>query len=263
MPHDDLHARLELAVAAAREAGRATLQYFLRPDLAVELKADQSPVTAGDRASESLLRERIQAAFPRDAIVGEEFGVRDGDSGYRWALDPIDGTKSYISGVPLYSTLVGIERDGQALAGVIYIPALDELVYAATGSGAWYVRGTAAPVRARVSAKDRLDAGLFLTSEVKTFHKVERADAFLRLQDVARLTRTWGDGYGYLLVATGRAELMVDPKVSIWDCAALLPVIEEAGGRFSDWAGVATIHSGNCLASNGRVHDEALRLLAG
>lgn len=255
----ELNARLELAVSAAREAGQQTLSYFQRDDLGVELKADASPVTVADRGAEELLRKRIAAAFPHDGILGEELGEQSGTSGYRWILDPIDGTKSFISGVPLYGTLIGIECDARSVVGVIRVPGLDEMVYAAKGQGAWYVKGAAAPRRAHVSKKS-LAEGLFLTSEVKNFHTIDRFEAYDRLQQAARITRSWGDAYGYLLVAVGRAELMVDPMMHVWDCAALQPVIEEAGGTFTDWQGTPTIHSQNAIATNGRCLEEVLAI---
>ena len=151
--------------------------------------------------------------------------------------------------MPLYSTLIGVERDGQSVLGVIHIPALDECVYAARGGGAFYSQGGAAPRPARVSNRP-LAAGLFATSQVDSFAKRGALAAFERLQAAAYVTRTWGDGYGYLLVATGRAEAMVDPIMNVWDAAALLPVLEEAGGAFTDWNGVATIHGGEGVAAN-------------
>jgi histidinol-phosphatase len=256
----DLKARLEFAVDATRAAGKHTLKHF-QQGIAVERKADDSPVTIADREAEKLLRAAAAAKYPDDGILGEELGEIPGRSGYRWIFDPIDGTKSFISGVPLYSTLVGLEYEGESVLGVILIPALDECVCAAKGQGAWYIHGSAAAVPARVSKKDRLRDSLFVTSEVKTYSQFDRGGAYDRLQSAAWLTRTWGDGYGYLLVATGRAELMVDPKMSIWDCAALQPVIEEAGGKFTDWIGRPTIHSGEAIASNGLVHAEALALM--
>jgi histidinol phosphatase-like enzyme (inositol monophosphatase family) len=256
----DINARLELAVEAAREAGRITLEYFRREDLQVERKGDDSPVTVADRKAEEHLRGRIAEAFSTDGILGEEFGEQPGTSGYRWILDPIDGTKSFIHGVPLYGTLVGIEEDGEPAAGVILIPALAECVYAARGQGAWYELGDAPRRPARVSQCARLDEALFLTSEVAGFDEVGRRDAYDRLQAATRLARTWGDCYGYLLVATGRAELMVDPIVNVWDAAAVLPVIEESGGRFADWQGRPTIHSGQCLATTPELYDEVLAI---
>lgn len=251
--------RLTAAVAFARQAGDFTLTHFQSENLEVESKADASPVTVADRGAEQLLRQAIADAFPHDAILGEEFGEQSGTSGYRWILDPIDGTKSFIHGVPLYGTLVGIERDGRSVVGVIHIPALGETAYAAVGGGAWYVKGSAPPRRALVSVLSH-ENGLFLTSEVKNFLTIGRADAYDRLQQTARISRTWGDAYGYLLVAVGRAEMMVDPIMNVWDCAALQPVIEEAGGTFTDWQGVPTIHSGNAVATNGVCYDDVIAI---
>ena len=263
MKSNDLADRLELALAAAREAGAITLRYFRRDNFAVELKADASPVTVADREAELHLRQRIADAFPGDGILGEEFGEQAGDSGFRWILDPIDGTKSFISGVPLYGTLVGVEYEGRSVVGVIHMPGLDEYVYAAVGQGAWCAQAGEPPRAARVSSQDRLAEGLFCTTDVRTFTQIGRDDAYQRLQSTARLTRTWGDCYGYLLVATGRAEVMIDPKVNVWDCAALQPIIEAAGGTFTDWNGVPTIHAGQAVATNGRVLDEVLAVTRG
>ncbi|MCE9608025.1 MAG: histidinol-phosphatase [Planctomycetia bacterium] len=256
----DLTARLDLAVAAARRAGDLTLTYFQRDDFVVETKADDSPVTVADRGAEQLLRDEIAAAFPHDGILGEELGEQPGTSGYRWILDPIDGTKSFISGVPLYGTLIGVEHAGRSVVGVIHIPGLGETAYAAKGQGAWYVKGNAAPRPARVSEKSALSESVFLTSEVKNFHRIGRYEAYDKLQAASRITRSWGDAYGYLLVAVGRAEVMVDPMMHVWDCAALQPVLEEAGGTFTDWNGVPTIHANNSIATNGRVFEEVLML---
>jgi fructose-1,6-bisphosphatase/inositol monophosphatase family enzyme len=145
---------------------------------------------------------------------------------------------------------------------VIVIPALDERVYAAVGHGAWYAHGDRPPQPARVSARS-LGAGLFVTSEVANFEKVGRRAAYDRLQAAARLARSWGDGYGYLMVATGRAEVMVDPVVSVWDVAALAPIIEEAGGVFSDWQGLRSTRSGNAVATNAAAQAEVMKILAG
>ena len=257
----ELQPRLVLAVEAAREAGRITLEYFRRDDLDVELKQDDTPVTVADRRAEETLRRRIAAAFPRDGIFGEELPERPGTSGFRWILDPIDGTKSFIHGVPLYSTLVGLECEGQSVLGVIRIPALDECVYAARGLGAWYVHADQPPRRAHASATQTLSKAMFVTSEVINFEKTGRRGAYDRLQAAARLTRTWGDGYGYLMVATGRADVMVDPIMALWDAAALPPVVEEAGGVFTDWRGNRTIHAGEGMATNGLLTKEVLSLL--
>jgi histidinol phosphatase-like enzyme (inositol monophosphatase family) len=256
--------RLQFAVDIAREAGDVTLRYFRRQDLVIESKADNSPVTIADRSAEKLLRERIGEQFPDDGIVGEEFGTTAGTSGFDWALDPIDGTKSFVHGVPLYTTLVAVLRDGQPLVGVIHAPAAAETVYAAAGGGCWYVsHAGATPRKARVSNVARLADSLLLTTEIRTFTEGRSRDAmdvFTRLEQSARLTRTWGDGYGYLMVATGRAEVMIDPQLDLWDLAALQPVIEEAGGTFTDWQGRATVHSREAIATNRLVAEEVLAI---
>jgi histidinol-phosphatase len=252
--------RLALAITAGKEAGRLTLQYFQQEGLLVERKSDASPVTIADRSAEQLLRDRIAAQFPRDGILGEEFGAQLGSSDFTWILDPIDGTKSFISGVPLYGTLIGVEHGGRALAGLIYMPALDEGVYAAAGEGAWYFRGSAAARRCQVSHKLRLADGLFVTSQVDSFAKRGAAAAFDAIQQAASITRTWGDCYGYLLVASGRAEVMIDPILNVWDAAAVQPIIEAAGGTFTDWQGQSTIHAGEAIATNGCVLDEVLAI---
>jgi histidinol-phosphatase len=259
----DLAARLQLALGAAREAGQLTLNYFCRSDLAVELKQDATPVTIADRQAEQLLRERIGEKFPQDGILGEEFPEQSGTSGFRWILDPIDGTKSFVRGVPLYGTLIGVEYQSRSVLGVIHIPGLDECVYASAGGGAWYERGSAAPTRARVSDRTQLSESLFCTSDATAYRALGRQAALERLEAAAQLSRSWGDCYGYLLVATGRAELMVDPVMSVWDAAALQPILEEAGGTFTDWKGQATIHSGEGIATNGKVLAEVLSLVQG
>jgi histidinol phosphatase-like enzyme (inositol monophosphatase family) len=263
MKSSELKPRYELAKRIAWTAGQSTLRYFQQPGLAVETKKDASPVTIADREAEQLLRAEIAKAFPQDAILGEEFGEQPGASGYRWILDPIDGTKSFISGVPLYGTLLGVEHEGRSVLGVIYIPALSEGIYACEGEGAWYVRGQEPPVRAKVSNKKTLAESLFCTSEVASFGKSSRQTQYVALQNACRVARTWGDCYGYLLVATGRAELMVDPIMSVWDAAALQPILTEAGGTFTDWQGTPTIHSGEGIATNGQILEETLRITRG
>lgn len=256
--------RLEYAVEIAREAGDLTLEYFNRPNLVIERKSDRSPVTVADRGAELLLRERIAAKFPADAILGEEFPEKQGESGFRWILDPIDGTKSFIHGVPLYSTLVGIERQGEPVIGVIQLPALGETLWAMQGDGAWHVSPrNKSPQRARVSDCRDLGEGLFLSSSVTAFDKLGRNPAFREIAKKMLLTRTWGDAYGYFLVATGRAEVMVDPIMSLWDAGPLLTIIEEAGGRFTDWQGTPTIYGEEAVATNGLLHDAIVEMTQG
>ena len=257
--------RLAAAVRAVRVATAETLRWFNAPELAVTEKSDRSPVTQADHAAEAILRRELLAGFPGDAFLGEESGTAAGSSGYEWIVDPIDGTKSFIRGVPLYATLVGCRHEGRGVVGVIAIPALDEMVHAAAGGGAWHVRGGQPPVRARVSAGATLAKSLLCTSDFTSFsRRPASADAVRRdLETASLLCRTWGDGYGYLLVATGRAEVMIDPLMSAWDAAAVETVVTEAGGRFSDWRGRPGIEAGEGLATNALVHDEVLRLIAG
>jgi histidinol phosphatase-like enzyme (inositol monophosphatase family) len=256
----NLGPRLALARRIGVAAGRHTLQYFQRDNYEVERKDDASPVTIADKEAEQLLRQEIAAAFPEDGILGEEFGEVAGSSGYRWILDPIDGTKSFISGVPLYGTMIGVEYAHRSVIGLVYIPGLDEGVYASQGAGCWHWRGEAPPAAARVSTRSTLGAGALVTSEVKTFAQRGAAQAYAELDQAAWITRTWGDCYGYLLVATGRAEVMIDPMMSVWDAAAIQPILEEAGGTFTNWSGEATIHSGEGLGTNGLVLEEVLAI---
>lgn len=256
----ELQARLDLAVETARQAGELTLRYFRRHDLIVEQKGDQTPVTIADREAEQLVRRRVKECFPGDAVLGEEFAETAGESGYRWIVDPIDGTQSFVRGVPLYGTVVAVERGGRSVIGVIHIPPLKECVYAAQGLGAWHEREGLPRTPARVGGSDRLDESLFCTSDPSIFAG-EKHHALLRLLQATRLTRTWGDCYGYLLVATGRAELMIDPVANLWDLAALQPILEEAGGTFTDWRGNPTIYSGEGIATNGKILRQVLAVL--
>jgi histidinol-phosphatase len=257
---DPLASRRDAAVEMALAAGDVTLGYFRRGNFAVERKLDQSPVTVADREAEQYLRREIARRFPDDAIVGEEFGESPGSSGYRWILDPIDGTKSFIFGVPLYGTMVGVEKDRESVIGVVNIPALGECVYASRGHGCWYLHQGEAPREARVSKNARLEHGLFVTSQVDTFSRRQAAAAYEALERSAYVSRTWGDCYGYLLVATGRADVMVDPMLNVWDAAAVQPIVEEAGGSFTDWQGNRTIYAGEAIGTNGLVLEEVLAI---
>ncbi|MDD5705913.1 MAG: histidinol-phosphatase [Kiritimatiellae bacterium] len=260
-PDDSLRQRYQLARELAAAAGRRTLDLFQNPRMQVELKADLSPVTAADRDAEQFLRERIAAAYPDDGIIGEEFGVREGTSPFRWILDPIDGTRSFVCGVPLYGTLIGLQRAGTSVAGVIELPALGESVHACRGAGAWHCLPGKAPRRAQVSKCSTLTEAVFVTSEIQTFHQRQAESVFDALERNCRVARTWGDCYGYALVATGRADIMIDAVMSVWDAAAILPVLEEAGGCFTDWSGRATVDSGEGVACNRDLLPQLLRVL--
>jgi len=246
---------LEFAVQIAREAGSLTLGYFGSERLGVETKGDGSPVTRADREAEELLRGRIEEAYPEDGILGEEFGKRPGSSERVWILDPIDGTISFSRGVPLFGNMVAIEEHGEAVAGAICLPALGEMVFAGRGQGATWVTGLfTAEERsrpARVSAVDRLDEALLLMTSVRGFERAGRPDLEARLREVTGRQRGWGDCYGHLLVATGRAEIMVDPFLAPWDTAPLKPIVEEAGGAFMTLAGEPGHRGGSGVSTNG------------
>lgn len=243
---DQWSRELDVAMEAVWAAGRATLRWF-QAGVDVERKRDRSPVTAADRESERVMRALLRQRFPDDGILGEEAGEDAGRSGRRWILDPIDGTRSFVHGVPLYGVMAALESEGEAVLGVLHFPALGETVAAARGLGC---RWNGRPCR--VSETDNLDDALVVTSGDAGPANPRHA-ALLRLGDRVDTFRTWGDCYGYALVATGRADAMLDPVLEIWDAAAVRPVIEEAGGVFSDWAGQASHRSGHAIGTNSRL----------
>lgn len=257
----ELIARLDFARVAALEAGAIAMRHFQDRDLNVERKADASPVTVADRNAEKHLRQEIARRYPRDGIVGEEFGIAEGSSGYRWILDPIDGTNSFIHGVPLFGTLIGMEFEGQTALGIIHFPALNEMVFAAAGHGAWHARSGGDVARCYVATRKTLAESLCCTSGIQYFIKRGAVGIIDELTRRCRLSRTWGDCYGYMLIATGRADIMIDPVMNLWDCAALKPVIEEAGGAFTDWRGVPRIDGGEALATNQELLPQVLELI--
>jgi histidinol phosphatase-like enzyme (inositol monophosphatase family) len=244
---------LDDALAIATEAAQLTLRWFGSDDLGVERKADGTPVTEADRAAEALVRQRLREAYPDDGVLGEEEPERVGTSGRRWIVDPIDGTKAFARGVPLYTTLLAVEDEGGPLAGVIVVPALGERVWAGRGEGCFH-DGRAC----RVSTTASLDAAYLSTSSYSHWPE----EALLAARRSGASLRTWGDGYGYLLVATGRIDVMVDPAVAPYDVAAMPVILGEAGGRFSDLAGGAGYDGGSGLASNGVLHQAALDLFS-
>ena len=227
MPDPTLQDLLDFATEAAREAGALTLRHF-RSGVGVEWKADASPVTVADREAEARLIELIQERFPEDTILGEEFGERPGRSDRRWIIDPIDGTRSFVRGVPLYGVLVCLEVEEVPTVGVAYLPAVDEMVCAGRGLGCFW-NGE----RVHVSGTKELKDALLVYTDVGSFSRHGRGEAFQKLCKEAGLVRGWGDCYGHLLVATGRAEVMLDPIIAVWDCAALAPILEEAGGTMT------------------------------
>lgn len=258
---DGLTSKLEIALRAARLAGEATLHYFARDGLHIEIKSDGSPVTVADRQAETIIRNLLASECPDDSIVGEELPPSNGHSQYTWIIDPIDGTFSFVHGVPLYGTLIGLEHAGETVVGVVHMPALHETVYAARGQGTWHRVGSSQPVRAHVSLTAPLAQATCCTTSFDYFQQTGTEASHDRLLRAARNTRGWSDSYAAILLATGRVDAVVEPLMHPWDIAALYPVIREAGGRCTDWAGTDTISSGHSVMTNGKIHDEILSLL--
>jgi histidinol phosphatase-like enzyme (inositol monophosphatase family) len=253
----ELEHLLDFAVRLARAAGDITCRHF-KGSFVAERKADRSFVTIADREAERNLRAGIERAFPQDGILGEEEGEKIGASERRWIIDPVDGTFSFVHGVPLYAVLIGLEIDGESVLGVANLPAMNELVYAARGLGCfWNDRP------AHVSATQSLSEALLLATDFGTCEQYGFGPAAQALQQKVNARRTWGDAYGYVLVATGRADIMLDPVMNVWDCAALSPIVEEAGGTFTDWQGVRTIHGGNAISTNGLLFDDVMETIRG
>lgn len=235
---------LQAVAEVARLTGLAALSHY-RTNLIIETKHDGSPVTVADRAAEEIARTWIGDRFPNDSILGEEFGADGDEMARRWFIDPIDGTKTFVRGVPLWGTLIGVAHGEDVLAGAVYCPAVDELVVAAVGEGCWW-NGA----RTRVSTCESLADATVLVTDDRFPGRTERASRWASVSADAAISRTWGDCYGYVLVATGRAELMVDNLMAPWDAAALVPVVREAGGEFSDWDGRVTPFGNGATATN-------------
>lgn len=248
--------RYEVAIEAAQRAGQVALQYFDRADLNVEWKANFSPVTIADRAAETALRETLLGQFGMDGFWGEEFGQVPGQSGFRWIIDPIDGTRNFVRGIPLWGTMVGLEYRGEPIAGIVVFPALGWTYRALRGDGAF--RNDR---RIHVSPVAQLSEGMLFYSGASWFLASSCRDAFIEMCLRSQRQRGFGDCYGFVLVAQGSGEAMLDYGVHPWDVAAILPIIEEAGGRFTDWSGQRTIHRPDVLASNAQVHEEILDIL--
>lgn len=250
---DSMQAVAELA----RVAGDHALQFYGKR-IDIEGKADGSPVTIADRSTEALAREWIESRFPDDGILGEESGIVRDDAWRRWVIDPVDATKSFVRGVPLWGTLVALVEHDVAIAGAAYFPALGEIVCAAAGEGCWWNDSKCA-----VSAIAELADATVLTTDARFSEDGRRRAGWQALSRSAGLSRTWGDCYGYLLVATGRAEVMVDPIVSEWDVAAFVPIIAEAGGQMSGWGPIETRCEGSAIATNLALAIDARECLLG
>ncbi len=254
---ENLRALLDFAMETAYLAGRLTLGYYqvgLQPDF----KADDSPVTIADKKAEELIRSRIEKNFPTHEILGEEFGQGEKfqHASHRWVIDPIDGTKAFTRGIPLYSVLLGLEIENNVEVGVAYFPALDEMVAAATGEGCWW-NGR----RTRVSEVSDLSRAYVAFSDPRLFDQYNRREEWERIKNATYHRGGWGDAYGYALIATGRAELMLDPIMDAWDCGPFPPILSEAGGYFGDWKGNRTIWGNEALGTTNVLLPQVMELI--
>ena len=239
----------------AYRAGRITLSHYNKGILH-DLKSDESPVTAADRATEEFIRAEIEKSFPTHAIVGEEYGEKAGEENpFRWIVDPIDGTKSFMKGVPFYSVLIALEIEGVSRVGAVCFPALDEILVAADGLGCWW-NGK----QARVSEVSDPKQAVFCYTSWSGFRTTKRLKVLERFHKEFFYGRGWGDSFGYYMVATGRAELMLDPSIMIWDVAPFAPILREAGGYFGSWSGEEGHTHGEGLACNAALRSKVLRL---
>ncbi|MBV9292769.1 MAG: histidinol-phosphatase [Frankiales bacterium] len=257
----DVTADLALALELADAADAVTMQRFGAVDLAVETKPDLTPVSDADRAVETAVRERLGVDRPGDAVLGEEYG-ESGASTRRWIVDPVDGTRNFVRGAPVWATLLALQSEDDIVLGVVSAPALGRRWWAARGSGAWTSYGGGAPVPCHVSKVNALGDAFLAYSSLQGWGERGSLDGFLDLTRAVWRTRGFGDFWSHMLVAEGAVDLSCEPEVSLWDLAALQPIVEEAGGRFTDLSGVRGPGGGSVMCSNGLLHDDALALLA-
>jgi histidinol-phosphatase len=256
---------LALAHVLADTADSISMSRFRAQDLRVESKPDLSPVTDADKAVEQAIRATLGRARPRDAVLGEEFGESGGVLGpgfRRWVLDPIDGTKNYVRGVPVWATLIALLEGNEPVAGLVSAPALGRRWWGALGAGAFTGKQRSAATPIRVSGVTRLSDAYFSYSSLSGWQERGLLDSFLDLSRAVWRTRGYGDFYSYMLVAEGAVDIAAEPEVSLWDLAALVPIVTEAGGRFTDLAGVPGPAGGNAVATNGPLHETVLAHLA-
>ncbi|MEU1278458.1 histidinol-phosphatase [Streptomyces sp. NPDC005805] len=262
----DYHDDLRLAHVLADAADAVTTERFKALDLKVETKPDMTPVSEADKAAEELIRGQLQRARPRDAILGEEYGI-EGTGPRRWVVDPIDGTKNYVRGVPVWATLISLMEAGedgfQPVVGVVSAPALGRRWWAAKGAGAYTGRSLTSATRMQVSRVERLADASFAYSSLSGWEERGRLDGFLDLGRACWRTRAYGDFWSYMLVAEGAVDICAEPELSLWDMAAPAIVVQEAGGSYTGLDGTPGPHSGNAAASNGLLHAELLEYLGG
>ena len=252
---------LRFAHVLADAADDITTRRFRALDLRVETKPDLTPVSDADRATEDSLRNVLRRARPRDGVLGEESG-RTGSGPRCWVIDPIDGTKNYVRGVPVWATLIGLMDGDQVVVGVVSAPALARRWWAAVGGGAWTGRSLTKASRCQVSGVTKLSDASFSYSGIGGWAEKGRLGGFLSLSQSVWRTRAFGDFWSHMLVAEGAVDVSAEPEVSLWDLAALQVIVQEAGGRFTDLSGVATPEGGSVVCTNGHLHEEVLAQLA-
>jgi histidinol phosphatase-like enzyme (inositol monophosphatase family) len=240
----------------ARGAGDITLKYFNKPGLEILTKNDTSPVTRADRESEEYLRKRIREHFSNDVILGEEYGEEGSDRMRRWILDPLDGTKSFVHGVPIYGVLIALEVDGEVTHGVVHLPALSETVSAGQGEGCYWNGHTT-----HISTNTKLSESLLCTTSPSRLEELIGRSKYDSITRAFGLYRGWGDCWGHILVATGRAEAMLDARMAIWDSAPLGIIVSEAGGVYFDFTGRQRIDGGNLASCAPGISEEVREML--
>lgn len=253
---------LRFAHVLADAADDITTRRFRALDLHVETKPDLTPVSDADKATEDVIRHLLRRSRPRDAVIGEETG-RTGGGPRCWVIDPIDATKNYIRGVPVWATLIGLMDGDDVVAGVVTAPALGKRWWAADGDGAWTGRSLTKASRMQVSGVTQLGDASFSFSGLGGWGEADLMPQFLSLTRSVWRTRAFGDFWSHMLVAEGAVDISAEPDVSLWDLAALQVIVQEAGGRFTDLSGVATPNGGSAVCTNGTLHDEVLAMLAG
>ena len=239
----------------AQKSGDVIRHYYLSADLGVEFKADRSPVTRADREAEAIMRDLIRKSYPEHGIVGEEFGAENESAEFSWILDPIDGTISFTSGCPLFGTLIGLLHEGAPILGAIHNPVLDRLCIG--DNGETRVNGKSLKMR----PVDRLADAVLLATDIANIARYQQKDGFERLLAKTHLFRTWGDCYGYLLLVSGGADIMLDPVLKPWDLMPIIPIIRGAGGAITAWSGEDILSADSCVAANRSIHRQVIKVL--
>jgi myo-inositol-1(or 4)-monophosphatase len=237
------------------DASAEIIRHWFRAGYEVELKADQSPVTIADRSAEERMRSMIMREYPAHGIMGEEYGRHNPDAEYQWVLDPIDGTKAFVSGSYLFGTLIALLRNGRPILGVINHPLLNDFL-AGDGQQTWLNNR-----QVRVRPCSRLEDAILTGGPHWNVYKYQDGPAFAALSQQVLRYNNWGDCHGYHLVATGGVDIMADPILEVWDLMALIPIVEGAGGRITDWQGNDAVSGCSAVATAGEIHDEVIRLL--